>query len=43
MHPSTCAAIGTDDTAVLTVVSLFLLFSVTDLLAHSLVLARRLS
>ena len=43
MHASTCTATNTDDTAVLAVVSLFLLFSVTDLLVHGLVLARRLS
>ena len=42
MHSHTCAAIGTDDTPILAVVSLFLLFSVTDLLVHGLVLARRL-
>ena len=43
MHTSTCSAIGTDDTAVLAVVSLFLLYSVADLLIHSAVFARRLS
>lgn len=43
MHASSCAAIGTDDTAVLAVVGLFLLYSATDLLVHGIVLARRLS
>ena len=40
---ATCASAGTDDTAVLAVVSLFLAYSVTDLHVHGLVLARRLS
>jgi hypothetical protein len=43
MHAPSCAAIGTDDAAVLAVVGLFLLYSVTDLLVHGIVLARRLS
>ena len=41
MH--TCGSAGTDDAAVLVVVGLFLLYSVTDLLIHSVVFARRLS
>ena len=43
MQSSTCAAAGTDDAAVLTVVCLFLAYSTIDLLVHSVVFARRLS
>lgn len=42
MQPQ-CAGADTDDVAVLAAASLFLLFSVTDLLVHGLVFARRLS
>ena len=43
MQSSTCAAAGTDDAAILAVVSIFLLYNVADLLIHSVVFARRLS
>jgi hypothetical protein len=43
MHILTCTATDTDDAAVLAVAGLFLLYSFTDLLVHSLVFARRLS
>ena len=42
MHSQTCAAIGTDDAAVV-LACLFLAYSVTDLLVHGLVHARRLA
>ena len=39
----TCTATNTDDAAVLAVASLFLLYSVVDILTHAIVFARRLS
>ena len=43
MQSSTCAADGTDDAAVLTVVCIFLAYSTIDLLVYSVALTRRLS
>ena len=43
MQSSACSATGGEDAAVLALASLFLLYSVADLLIHSAVFARRLS